>query len=410
MQSTKPATKGYTVRPQGIEILDSVAAYLRRYLVCDDHQLTILALWSASTYCPGTFSTAAYLDVRSPEAHSGKSVCLNLLDCISHTSGFFTAAPGPNLIERFLPGRSLDDPGMQMDPQPLFTLLLDDCHHTFGRSELQPIVALLCSGSELGGYFPSGDEDYHFFGPKAFAGSSPLPRSLAARCIPIVLRRPKLLEKFIRLEYPEVQDIADPLKDRLRQWTQNNRPALTKAAKSDPANLPPALSPGQRKCAEPLIHIADLAGGPWPAKARAAVAALFDLAEASLPLQMLSDVRSLFRLKDNPEYIATADLLTELRKMDNRPWSDWGPKSGRRLGTLLRPFGISSHYLNHSDGGFRGYRVADFQDSWERYLPALASVPELEETASPFGNAAPFGTKITSETSSETRISAIGAD
>lgn len=411
MQNNKPATKGYTVRPQGAEILDSVSSYLRRYLVCDEHQLTILTLWSASTHCPGVFSTAAYLDIRSPEPYSGKSVCFNLLNAVCRTSWYFTGAPGATMVERFLPGRSLDDPGMELDSRPLFTVLLDDCHHSFSRSERQPIVALLNSGSDIGGYFPSGEEDYNFFGPKAFAGNSPLPCSLAARSIPIILRRSKPSEKFTRLEYSAIQDAASPLADRLKQWTANIRPALAKAARSDPANLPPTLSPGQRKCAEPLIHIADFAGGSWPAKARAAVAAIFDIEDASLPLQMLSDVRSLFRLKDNPAYIATADLLIELRAMETRSWSDWGSKSGRRLGTLLRIFEISSRYINHSGGGFRGYHLADFQDSWERYLPPLASVPELEEEpASPFGNEAPFGTKIASETSSETRISAIGAD
>ena len=407
----KKSANGHSNIPPGAELLDAVATLFRRHLVCDEHQLTILTLWSASTYCPGTFSTAAYLDIRSPEPYSGKSVCLSLLNCICHINWYFTGAPGATMVERFLQGRSLDDPGMELDPRPFFTVLLDDCHHSFSRSERQPIVALLNSGSDISGFFPSGEEDYDFFGPKAFAGNNPLPRSLAARSIPIVLRRPRPSEKFTRLEYSVVEDVIGLLTDRLKQWSADIRPALAKAAKSDPENLPATLSPGQRKCAEPLIHIADFARGSWPEKARAAVAAIFDVEEASLPLQMLSDVRSIFRLKDNPEYLASSDLLTELRKMDSRPWSEWGAKSGRRLGTLLRPFGISSYYQNRSAGGFRGYRFADFQDSWERYLPPLASVPELkEETASPFGNEAPFGTKIASETSSETRISAIGAD
>src|SRR5690348_920848 len=112
MNQTSPVN-GYSILPAGIEILDSVAAYFRKYLVCDDHQLTILTLWTASTYCPGAFSTAAYLDIRSSEPYSGKSVCFNLLNAICHTSWYFTGAPGATMVEGFLPGRSLDDPQME---------------------------------------------------------------------------------------------------------------------------------------------------------------------------------------------------------------------------------------------------------------------------------------------------------
>jgi hypothetical protein len=71
-------------------VLDQVASFLRKYLVCDDHQLTILALWVASTRFNQTFSTAAYLDIRSPEPCSGKTTCLNLLDCLCYTRTFLT--------------------------------------------------------------------------------------------------------------------------------------------------------------------------------------------------------------------------------------------------------------------------------------------------------------------------------
>ena len=153
MQNPKSAANGHTKTPPGAEVLNAVASYFRQYLVCDDQQLTILALWSASTCCEHIFATAPYLDIRSPEPCSGKSVCLNLLNCLWYTKGFLTGVPGSTLVQRFLPGRSFEDPGMS-DQQPLFALLLDDCHHTFGRSERQPAVALLTSGSDVGGSFP----------------------------------------------------------------------------------------------------------------------------------------------------------------------------------------------------------------------------------------------------------------
>src|SRR5690242_523196 len=76
---------------------------------------------------------------------------------------------------------------------------------------------------------------------------------------------------------------------------------------------------------------------------------------------MLWDLRSIFREKNNPEYLATSDLLSELRKIESRPWSGWGAKSGRRIASLLRPFGILPEHLNPSEGQFRGYLVRIFR-------------------------------------------------
>jgi hypothetical protein len=408
MQNQKTAGKGYVVIPQGTQVLDQVASFLRKYLVCDDHQLTILALWVASTRFNQTFSTAAYLDIRSPEPCSGKTTCLNLLDCLCYTRTFLTGVSGATLIERCAPRRCFEHPAMEKDPS-LYTLLLDDCHHTFTGSELQPVLSLLNSGSDNWSFFPLGHKDYNFFGPKAFASTLPLPRSLAARCIPIVLRRPRPSEKFSRLD-SGIQEGADAIGNRLDNWAKNIRDTLVKAAQNEPAQLPPALSLAQRRCVEPLLHIADAAGSSWPEKARAAAVAAFNFAEASPQLQILWDVRAIFRMKDSPEYIPTADLLSELRKMDGRPWSEWSAKSGRRLADHLRPFAIGPEYVNRTGGGLRAYRIEHFHDAWERYLPPLSALAPLDKAAPVVGTEEEFRMKVNAETSSETRIPAVGAD
>jgi hypothetical protein len=359
----------------GAAILDDVAAFIHQHLACDDHQLTILTLWAASPYCCPCFSVAPYLDVRSPEPHSGKSLCLNLLSDLCDPVMFLGNMPPGTLIQRCAAAlRFQESQKKEEEVTPPFTILLDDCHNTFGPSERQPIIGLLNSGFEIDGCFGVGEQDYSFFGPKAFAGNTPLPRSLAARCIPIVLRRPKASETFARYNSDDFLDTTQVLVARLKQWlTQETQVALFLAAKKDPANLPVTLSLGQRKCADPLIHIADAAGGSWPEKIRTALAAVFDLSDSSAELQMLWDIRDIFRLKNYPEYLSTSDLLSELRNMETRPWNVWGPKSGKRLAGHLRPFRILPQHLNRSEGDFRAYLVKDFQDAWERYLPPSPS-------------------------------------
>src|SRR5579864_3509539 len=85
-----------------VEMLDSIASFLRRYLICDEHQLTILTLWIVHTWCYQRFLTTAYLDIRSPEPHSGKSRCLELLNKLCNSPALLTAATSETIQDRLL--------------------------------------------------------------------------------------------------------------------------------------------------------------------------------------------------------------------------------------------------------------------------------------------------------------------
>ncbi len=383
MQNSKSSAKGQTASMPipsrgGIELLDGIAAFIRRYLVCDDHQLTLLTLWIAFTQCHHHFFNAPYLHVRSAQPHSGRTLCLNILCDLSEAEITFSGLPAAALIEKLLQDRSLDFLEARESVWP-FPVLIDDYHHSFGPSERQPLVSLLASGSEVTAFFSLAQEDYNLFGPKALAGNSPLPKSLAGRCIPIQLRRPKPSEKFLRYEAQYKGDEIKGIKQHLRHWLKQVSEVLAQAAKNLPPDLPLTLSPGQIKCSEPLVHIADAAGGTWPRKVRAALAAVFDPAEAGPELQILSDLRAIFREKNNPEYLATGDLLSQLRALDSRPWSGWSGKSGRRLAGHLRSFGIVSRRLHFGSGDdFMGYLLKDFHDAWERYLPPESACVEFQ--------------------------------
>jgi Protein of unknown function (DUF3631) len=398
------------------DMLDSIASFFRQYLVCDDHQLTVLTLWTVHTWCFQPFSTTPYLDIRSPQPQSGKTRCLRILNALCSASAFAAGAPPKTLMERLLLGRSTKALFGNNDYAPIpkpHTFLLDDCHHTFGPSERQPLLALLNSGSDRGCVYPYGGYDYYVFGPKAFAANAPLPQSLAARCIPIVLQRPRPSDTRVRfqIEDGQTREFLAGMKDQLKAWSEDHIFLLKQAAQNPPAQLPSGLTPRQRDCAEPLLHIADIVAGPWPQKARIALAALFQLSDCDSSALLLSDIRSIFQQKDNPDSLPTRDLLPALSSLDSRPWSAWTGKSGRSLGALLRPFGISSDTLHYgSEPTCKGYRREDFQDAWERYLPPL-TIPAAHEESSSISEMelVGSGTKIPSGTASGTIISAIDA-
>jgi putative DNA primase/helicase len=289
---------------------------------------------------------------------------------------------------------------------------LDDCHHTFTGSERQAIVSMLNSGSRQRTPYAFGDDVYYLFGPKAFASNAPLPRSLASRCIPIVLRRKKPAEAVVRFD---LQTQADPIQD-LRNFMKAFCDASMQAPKSsigEPApNMPPAFTAHQQDCAEPLLHLANLIGGSWAARARAAIVAVFQLVEDSEPIQVLADIRASFLLHGNPVHLTTADLLASLISCEDRPWSSWPAsplKSGRRLRTLLRRFGIESDNLRlEGDKILKGYKLVDFQDAWERYLqPLTHHVRSVEPAAVPNGSTLRSATESASATPSATANSLI---
>jgi hypothetical protein len=369
--------------PEPPEMLNEIVSFLRRYLVCDDHQLTLLALWSLHTWCSHSFSTTPYLDVRSPAPQSGKSLCLKLLSEISASPVCVAGADARTLMDRLLTSDRSQEKIISnfLASSLTFTVFLDDCHHTFSPSERQPLLALFNSGSDATSSYASGRTDYCLFGPEAFAGHAPLPRSLAGRCIPIILHRKKPTDDVARFCPAFALEATEILAHWMDSWALDNAGFLAEAGRDAPPQIPSNLSPGEQACAEPLLHIADLIGGPWPQRARAAIAKVFNLTQSSLSLQLLGDIREIFHRKSNPGLLPTRELLAELIEIEFRPWSSWTSKSGQKLATLLHDFGICSRGFHHGDApGFRGYLRQSFEDSWERYLPPL-TVCRATETA-----------------------------
>ena len=251
------------------------------------------------------------------------------------------------------------------------TIFLDDHQHTLGRSERQGLLAMLCSGSSAVNRYAAADAEYWLFGPKAFAGNGPLPHSLAGRCIPLTFHRRKPSETVARFNV-RVRERVAALTRQLQQWGHHFSPAIAQSATRTPANIPSALILPEINNSEPLFHIADVIGGPWPERARAALNAVFSTTNTSLPLTALSDVRGCFFMKDYPDYLLTRDILDMLAMQENRPWSSWPRNSGGKLGALLRPFGLYSHSLNFPSGKrLKGYKLKDLQEVWERDLAPL---------------------------------------
>src|SRR5215469_1111313 len=228
--------------PNHAEMLDSLTSFLRQYLVCDPYHLNVIALWIVHTWCYQHFPTTAYLNICSAEPESGKTRCLELLNLLSNSPWLATGVLKGTIIDKLLtPERCTENLGRP------HTVLLDDCHHTFGPSERQPLIALLNTGSQRTGRYILGLDEYCLFGPKAFASNEPLLPSLASRCITISLKRKKQSEPVHRFD----RNAAETHAAKLLAWlnTIGSNPGwITKKANETPPGLPKRLTPHEQDC------------------------------------------------------------------------------------------------------------------------------------------------------------------
>src|SRR5215470_12649797 len=128
------------------EMLDAIAALLRQYLVCTDHQINILALWIVHTWCFDAFASTPYLDIRSPEPQCGKTLCLQLLHALS-SGAWLTSGPAPPILMKQLVATAQQLAKDTKKQRANGVLLLDDRDQTFEARDRQPLVALLNTGA-----------------------------------------------------------------------------------------------------------------------------------------------------------------------------------------------------------------------------------------------------------------------
>ncbi|MFE9926203.1 DUF3631 domain-containing protein, partial [Streptomyces sp. NPDC005774] len=145
------------------------------------------------------------------------------------------------------------------------------------------------------------------------------------------------------------------------------------------AGLVPAMPVEDRAADtwEPLIIVADLAGGHWPTSARTACLAMAQHEavqdeQTTLKTRLLRDIRRVFEQEGNKEALRSQDLLAALLADAESPWPDYGTKglNAYHLSALLRDFDIrpaNSHFEQGRQA--KAYARNQFLDAWARYCP-----------------------------------------
>jgi len=216
---------------------------------------------------------------------------------------------------------------------------------------------------------------FRVFGPKAVAaiGANAVPDTFRDRSVHIELqRRPKGMGARVKLrrEEPAFAEV----RQKLTRWAED---VCEKLGDPPDYKFPEFTSERHEEAWEPLLQIAEVAGGRWPDRAWAALRMLTQPDEDvdSWRVALLRDTRCLYNeLGDGS--IGRDRLCTALKDLDepSRPWATWGKKDGGLSANILRKalkeYGVKTVEVWDSGQKVRGYRWDDFFEAWERYLDA----------------------------------------
>jgi hypothetical protein len=356
---------------EGSTILESIYAFIRRFVSLSDSQARVAALWVIHTHNFLRADATPYLAITSAEKECGKTRMLEVLEMLVANPWFTGRVTAANLT------RKIDA------QQP--TLLLDESDAAFGSNKeyAEALRGVLNTGHRKGGKTSCcvgqganiASRDFATFCPKAIAGIGRLPDTVAGRAIPIRLKRAIPGVSVERFRRRVVETDAQKLREQIEGWSALIADALVDAR----PELPMSLTDRQQDGAEPLLAIADAAAGKWPQMARWALEELCADAHAaddSRGMRLLADIRQVFA-SQAVDRIPSFKLATALAEIETSPWGEWfrgKPLSAHALARLLKPFEVFPECMRVGDAILRGYSYDQFRDSFRRYLRAESSV------------------------------------
>lgn len=352
----------------GAELLDEVVHLLRRYVVLpDEHAVIAVALWIAATHGIACWNAAPRLVINSPQKRCGKTRTLDVIAGMCHRP-LVTVNATAAAIFRSLAG----------DHPP--TLIIDEADTIFGtkraaeqNEELRALLnaghqrnkpALRCVGPQ------QTPTEFPTFAMAALAGIGNMPDTVTDRGVNITMRRRMFGEQVSQFRARRDEPMLHRLRDRLAVWAQAHAEELTNAVPDMPVEDRAADT------WEPLIALADVAGGRWPETARAACIALVAGADdaqedRSIQIRLLTDIRRIFT-QNEVDFFSSTALVQQLKSLTDSPWSDWNLTTSR-LAHDLAPFGVRPGH--NVEKTVRGYRLESFHDAFQRYTRPEPSAP-----------------------------------
>ncbi|WEB41355.1 DUF3631 domain-containing protein [Streptomyces yunnanensis] len=379
-----------TATIDGATLLDEVEAFHRRFNVFP-HEAAYVAvtLWDAHAHLLDCFESTPRLAILSPEPGSGKSRVLEVVETLVPAPMTAVNASAAALF------RSVSNPSGRP------TILFDEIDTIFGpkAGDNEELRGFLNAGHRRTGvtYRCIGDggnqtvQAFPSYCAVAVAGLGNLPDTIMTRSVIIRMRRRARNEKVEAFRARIHEAEGHKLRDRLAQWAEHARGFVMGAW----PDMPDGVTDRPADVWEPLLAIADAAGGNWPERAREACVALVTASKAndkgSLGIRLLADLRD--HVMVGIDRLPTVAILDRLNALDDAPWADLHgkPLDNRRLSRMLAEYmtadnePIASRNIKTAGSVLKGYYAADLTDAWARYCPPppespLPPLPDTENT------------------------------
>jgi putative DNA primase/helicase len=366
----------------GDALLSDIADLVRRYVVAPEGAAEIVALWVTHSYRMDLWDHTPYLAIVSATPRCGKSSLTRIVGeiaCRVVRADGISASALFRVIEAASP-----------------TLTIDELDRVPRDSDVWPI---LNSGHSRGGSVVKCHGDEHTvhafptFAPKVLtyirSNAAVVPASVEDRCLRIQLQRRRRTDRCERLRSRDLAIAAEPIRRQLRRWTDDARESLSRARPAIPDALDDRAADGW----EPLLAVADVAGGRWPTLARRlALSFSADRSEDECDENQVLVLLDLLALLDDgklqPDSLGLAGeaMVRALCELPDRPWATLGRRGDglttHRLGRLLKDHGIRPVRTRRA----RRYDPGAIREAALRYTPpgdasgqsVIASQPYLD--------------------------------
>jgi hypothetical protein len=361
-----------TLPANGAGSLDAAAAWLARFVSFpSEHALNIAACWAAGTHCTDRDLVMVHAAwprlIFTGAKDSGKTFAMEQVASLSARPDITSDITGPALAKEIATE-----------------------HPTVGIDELDLIIGGGAGASDLRGILNSG---YKRSGSvRRSAGKTPVFAAVMLAGLSDVVRGNQCLDTLrsrsvIIDMVPAVAGAVERYRERLHasgaaaiaealaSWGQRN---AIDVAEAWPDEVPGLVNRSE-EIAMPLLAVAEVAGGAWPAKIRAALSALLagqddEPAKLTPAERLLGDVRACWTGTQMPSKV----LAERLSWLKGGPWAAIFPdpsRAGAELSKYLGGHGIGpvKIWLGEEQRSVQGYKLSQFAPLWAEEAEASSS-------------------------------------
>lgn len=341
-------------------VLDGLATYYGKCIVCPQWMIHVMVLWTAMTYCIDIQRVSPILYITSREKASGKSRALLTIAKFVRKPLACSYITGPGVyrwIEEYHP-----------------TLVLDEADEVISRNqELRGILggaynrgaarAAMAQRMEYGGI---GGDLASISADMLFAGRSKLPSRLRERSIVLYLPFEESGPNLRRVEFDF--PALNPFRKEVEEWCESAVKPVKAAMRK--LSRPPGLTYQMADMFEVMFAIAYHAGEHWPEWAMEA-ARMLSVTEGgsdkTLLGMMLEHIETIVRAADVAKTgWSCAEIRDELCSNADWPWATYNEGSPIDLPEMRRILlGCNLQSENHGGGrrGRRGYFRQKLKDA-----------------------------------------------